>query len=245
MRFARLTCPIFLTAVTLFVSSQIDLRAQVDTISANPNAVMLRHIWAMRGGGAGIVIAALPDINGDGRNEIGVVDNSTGRWRIHSIDSSGAADTLPWTQPSASPEPIQIANLGGQLGTVLLRPTALLDTLPNIRYSADLYRIEQGRIMDTSVLTWRSMFPGLYLGVVRYHSYDLDLDGAEELVISAAFVNRNGITERGGEIWIYRGGADFTVDTPTVIIRDTAHNAFHYDLHIGASTRTSILISSA
>jgi hypothetical protein len=53
---------------------------------------------------------------------------------------------------------------------------------------------------------------------------DLDGDGADELVVVNSIVQRQEIS-RHAEVWIYKGGAGFEVDSPTVIIRDPEENS--------------------
>jgi hypothetical protein len=109
------------------------------------------------------------------------------------------------------------------------RDTFALATL----YDLDFYPIDSGRIAVSPSLHWHSRTNDARLIAPRFHTADLDLDGADEFIIAVPNVVRDSVTTRNGEIWIYRGGAEFQMDTPTVVIRDTAYHGGGFDLHIG------------
>ncbi|MEP7219797.1 MAG: hypothetical protein ABI876_12825, partial [Bacteroidota bacterium] len=50
---------------------------------------------------------------------------------------------------------------------------------------------------------------------------DFDRDGIDDILISTDLSRRNGIGSDTAQVWIYRGGAGFPADTPTVIVKDT------------------------
>jgi hypothetical protein len=214
------------------VAAPVVLFAQrIDTIRTNPDAVLLRRIWTQRGNGIGNAVTALPDLDGDGRDEFAAAE-LRGDWRIYSMDSIGATRTL-WQVPSESPLPLvhgtRLAGESSMIVRVRERDTFALATL----YDLDFYPIDSGRIAVSPSLHWHSRTNDARLIAPRFHTADLDLDGADEFIIAVPNVVRDSVTTRNGEIWIYRGGAEFQMDTPTVVIRDTAYHGGGFDLHIG------------
>ncbi|MCC7439265.1 MAG: hypothetical protein IT211_12295, partial [Armatimonadetes bacterium] len=53
---------------------------------------------------------------------------------------------------------------------------------------------------------------------------DLNKDGYSDLVILFGGFLRAGVRSGVGEVWIYEGGPNFQVDSPTVVLRDTEEN---------------------
>jgi hypothetical protein len=197
----------------LFITTMLSppgASAQVDSISASPNAALLHHIWTQRGGGGqgvGAAVAALWDIDGDGRDEFGVMELGPLIWRVVRLDSAGSEHEI-WRRPTSSPAPLFHGNFRGDGKRMLVhqreRDTALLSTL----YYLDFFDADSGRIADTATLKWESRSPGIRLVGTRFHVADLDLDGADELIVAAPVVVRNGSRSENGEIWIYRGGPE-------------------------------------
>jgi hypothetical protein len=229
-RFAAVTIACLCIAT---VAAPVMLFAQrVDTIRTNPDAVLLRRIWTVRGNGTGAIVAALPDINGDKREEFGVASSGDTLWRIYSFDSIGV-DRVIWSRPAASSLPLLHGRFEGEQSSFLVqvteRDTARLSTL----YDLDFYPIDASGISSASAFHWHSRTNGARLVIPRFHVADLDLDGADEFIIAVPNVVRDSITVRNGEIWIYRGGPGFQMDTPTVVIRDVEIHGNEYKLHIG------------
>jgi hypothetical protein len=204
---------------------------RIDTIRTNPDAVLLRRIWTQGGNGAGNVVAAMPDLNGDGRAEFATAERG-GVWRIFSLDSLQLTRVL-WEIRSESHLPLIHGRLQGDQASLIVRvrerDTALLATL----YDLDIFLVDSGIVALTPSFHWHSRTNGARLIAPRFHTADLDLDGADELIVAVPNVVRNGATERNGEVWIYRGGPDFQTDTPTVVIRDDEIHGNEYKLHIG------------
>jgi hypothetical protein len=89
-----------------------------------------------------------------------------------------------------------------------------------------LFEVDSGRIADSAwnvVDTW-AMNPPVMIALTDAFAVDLDHDGADELIVVAGGARRNGVGSARGEVWIYRGGANFQVDTPAVVIRDDEEN---------------------
>ena len=219
--------------ITLLVVPAV---AQVDSIRANPKAVPLHNIWSQRGNGIGNAVAGLWDINGDGRSEFAVQESNGGTWSVISLDSAGHPHEL-WRHAFGSPQEIFFGDLFGNGRPVLIGDrqvdTAYLGTL----YWLEFFGVDSGRIADTPFATWHSRQPGVHLAGTRFYVGDLDSDGADELIITSPVTNRNDTIRRYGEIWIYRGGPNFTIDTPTVVIRDSEDHGSNFHLSIGRLDR--------
>ncbi|MEP7220013.1 MAG: VCBS repeat-containing protein [Bacteroidota bacterium] len=50
---------------------------------------------------------------------------------------------------------------------------------------------------------------------------DIDHDGSDDFLVSTSGVVKNGIGSDTAQVWVFRGGANFRSDTPTVVIKDT------------------------
>lgn len=211
--------------------------AQVDSIRAGSSVVTLRSIWSKVGpddntrSGVGIVVAALPDLDGDGRAEFGVGELGDQQWRIYGLDALGRARVL-WQRRGASPKPLMSGHFHGD-GRLTFGYPRELDTTIGTLHWLELLSVDSGRIAESPYATWHSLTARERLVAPRYSIADLDLDGADELIVAVPVTVRGGVRETNGEIWIYKGGADFQVDTPTVVIRDASDNGGTYDLHVG------------
>jgi hypothetical protein len=226
-------CRLLVAALLLASSTATPIRSQtVDSIKARPGAVALRSIFSLRGNGAGAAVTSLWDLNADGRVEFGVMEFSTERWIIFGIDSAHIIRRF-WESTARSPDPLFHGDFRGDGHPMLVYPwvrdTAILGRLSFL----DFFTVDSGRIADTPSMTWQSRSPGIRLIACTFQVADLDLDGSDELIVASVASNRDGVSHRGGEIWIYRGGPDFQIDTPSVVIRDSIHNGSDYDLHIG------------
>ena len=83
--------------ITLTLSSTCAIAQPLDTIRASPNAVALRSIWSLRGDsteGVGSQVAALPDIDADGRSEFAVQGFGDYTWRVYSFDALGDVNVV-------------------------------------------------------------------------------------------------------------------------------------------------------
>jgi hypothetical protein len=86
------------------------------------------------------------------------------------------------------------------------------------------HRTDSNRIADSPSVVWDSWLPGqpdVKLSPQDVLSADLNNDGADELIIIAEVVLRNGERRTNPEIWIYKGGADFQVTSPVAVIIDS------------------------
>jgi hypothetical protein len=220
-----------LRAVAAALTLAAPAMAQVDSIRARADAVALRPIWSRYGNQTGNVVADLWDINEDGRSEFAVEDYR-GDWRIFSLDSLGDASVI-WQRPGLSAKPLVHGDIRGAGRHTLVYPRSQNSPTLGTLYWLDFFDADSGRVADTPSMTRQAQAQGCLLRVERVLARDLDLDGADELIVSAAGSWCGDVISVTGEIWIYRGGPGFQVDTPTVIIRDQSDNGNFYDLHIG------------
>jgi hypothetical protein len=229
---ARRSSILFCTILVSIISAVAAWAQRVDPISADPDAVSLRPIWSRTGNGTGIVVAHLWDIDGNGLDEFGVADVGDLSWRIFSLDTASGQAGVLWQHAGSSPQPIAGGRFHGDGRWTLVLPVEV-DTVARTNYYFGFFDVDGGRIADTNRMMWRSYGGPIYLVAVRYHIADLDLDGDDEFIVYAPVVNRDGVSIRNGEIWIYAGGPNFQVETPTVVIRDLEHHGDKYSLNIG------------
>jgi hypothetical protein len=207
-----------------------------DEIEPSDNAVLLRSIWSRRGNGEGTAVAAFRDIDGDGRDDFGVLSRKDLKWRIYGLDEVGASRVL-WQGDAQSPMPIRAANFFGDGRRTFLHPREV-DTLNDLGRSATYFYghfhdLGSGQIEDTPFAIWTSWEEEGYQGGVQFFAEDLDLDGDDEFIVASTAEWRSGTTTFNGRITIYAGGPDFQIHTPTVVIRETKYNANEYFLHLG------------
>ncbi|HVZ40293.1 MAG TPA: hypothetical protein VHI13_13520 [Candidatus Kapabacteria bacterium] len=201
------------------------MRAQPpDTIVANPKAQVLRRIWSIAGNQAGgdqvgTGIGSVSDVNGDGIDDFAVCFGTAGEWRVYYGGRDSIRHTPAWIAPQTGavpPHPV----VGDFWGT-----GHKAVGFGHGDYTLRIFRTDSGHfseapvILDPGTMTpFTHIFPEDILGA------DLDGDGADELIIYSAGVSRAGDGSRYPEVWIYRGGPNFQVDTPTVILKDTESN---------------------
>ncbi len=207
-------------AATIVAQSQ-----PVTTVTANPAAVTLRVYWGLSGSPGDYIgdrLAGLPDLDGDGYDEFLMFANApyNGYQLFHGGADGPRRDTTT-----------QLENMGAQIDPVVG------DFYGNGQKSVVLYRVEHrgdkgwlrtfvgvfaldsGRIADTARAMWDS-WPGtdplVLLSDVA--AADLDGDGDDELILFSATAYHDGGWRDNGEIWIYEGGPNFTLDTPAVVL---------------------------
>jgi hypothetical protein len=198
--------------------------AQSDTITQNPNAKPFNRIWSIAGrdgNKVGDAITGLPDINGDGINEFAVASWTDEPWRIFFGAPIGSISHTPSqvlkSVGGIGGRPLPVGNFWGDGNRTIAFATGV-----DPKYI--FLRIDTARKMiDTipvAILDPTKMNPVVHLSsLVDAIASDLDGDGADEFIITQGGMLRDGKPPRRGEIWIYRGGPNFQVDTPTVIIR--------------------------
>jgi hypothetical protein len=224
----------WITVVAIMVVATGCAIAQSDTITANPNAVKLRRIWMVRGGTAGGErvgggVGSIGDIDGDGLSEFAVHFGRLGQWRVYKGASPAPSTEHMWRLDSGSVEPPYpvVGDFWGTghkaVGFGVFHPSIEFDQ----HFYFSLFRTESGSLPDTpsAVLDpYRTMAPAVIPGVHDMLVADLDGDGADELIVVVYRLFRNNVESSNAELWIYKGGPDFQLDTPTVIVRDPEAN---------------------
>jgi len=79
----------------------------------------------------------------------------------------------------------------------------------------------------------RTAWPGLAVSIREYYAADLDLDGDDELIVAVPGTLIGQVRDLRPEIWIFEGGANFQLDTPTVVLKDDEENDRTFHISIG------------
>jgi hypothetical protein len=96
-----------------------------------------------------------------------------------------------------------------------------------IYYELHIFSTDSNKLdtIPTVILSMLKMKPPLQETIARaITAADLDGDGDDELVMMFGGRYSNGDLSRKPEVWIFRGGPDFQVDTPTVVLQDSQEN---------------------
>lgn len=217
------------------LSAVVSLAQPSDTIRPNPKAVQLRQIWGVQGGAtSGVAVGSgfggLGDIFGTGYGAWVVADSrdtpTRSTWRVYPGGPEPLGTTPVWAFDNSGAVPPYHPVVGDFTGTghnVVGFIRGISDTTggdPFPRYF--LFRTDSNRLDSVAsyVLDTRMMSPSLKLYIADIQSGDLDTDGSDELIVLMEGIIRNDSIIRRSQVWIYRGGADFQVDTPTVILED-------------------------
>ena len=219
---------VFCVAVPYPTAAQV-----ADTLRPHPNVQALRKIWEKGGDHEnarfGLGFGGLGDIYGLGRSAWGITTAEPYYWRIYTWDTT--ADTAALMQSfyffgEGTGSPV-VGNFYGTGHNVVGLHRAYTDSTVNREnYQIHLFRSDSNRI-DTVP---SAIFNGLHLNPLIYtipaviQAVDLNQDGADELIMFVGGVQRGSVLSRKPEVWIYKGGPDFQVDTPTVILHDTEAN---------------------
>ncbi|MBS1911517.1 MAG: hypothetical protein JST22_05995 [Bacteroidetes bacterium] len=203
-----------------------------DTIITNPKAELLRSVWAVYGNAAGgdyvgQGIGAIPDINGDGIAEFAVYYGAVHEWRIY-YGSAGTIPTTPSVTLRGYGSMTSHAVAGDFWGTghpAVVLPRTVRDTFngkPTDFWTLEFLRSESGGLdtIPSLRLDPRMMNPRTLWTAEQIEGIDLDGDGADELIVYLPGLFRGTVPNYNPEVWIYRGGSNFQVDSPTVILRD-------------------------
>jgi hypothetical protein len=223
--------------VLLLLVLPCTLHAQrIDTIKANPDAKPLRKIWEVTGGefGGGRVgdgFGSVSDINGDSLEDWAVHYGTASEWHIFYGSRDEELSTTPVTI---------IDTIAGALGHPVVGDFWGTDHkaigFPSGGTALRIFRTDSLRL-DTVESAWfnpQAMSPTTSLSIKELAAGDLDNDGDDELIIFSSGAIRSGNISRKPEVWIFRGGPEFQVDTPTVILRDTEENdAAGYQMFTG------------
>ncbi len=219
------TLSLISTALVGIAPIRMSAQPVVQEITANPKAVQLRKIWEVTGGEfgggeAGAGFGSIGDVNSDGIQDFAVHYGDLNEWHIY-YGGPEPLDTTP-------------ARILRGLGVVPGYPVAgdfwgtghKAVAFPNIdakvAYGLSIFRTDSNRLheLPAAVLAPSKMVPPVRFSLRAFASADLDGDGADELILFIPGAYRNDVPFPRPEIWIYRGGPSFQVDTPTVVLRD-------------------------
>ena len=208
-------------------------QAQTSTITADPEAEALRTIWQVTGGLAGgdevgQDAVGLGDLFGTGRGVWGVYYGKLLQWKLFRHDSDTIAkDTVAFKTIKNSGS-IWVGEFWGKGEKGVVMYTGSSDTTGGeTKYFQELhaFHVSADTISDSiaTMMNSRTMTPRTRMSISKYGvmAADLNNDGADELVMAIP----GAVTDTGNrynpEIWIFKGGPDFRLDSPTVIVTDT------------------------
>jgi hypothetical protein len=208
----------------------------VEEVTANPAAQQLRQIWRVTGGefGGGEVgdgFGSCGDINSDGIEDFAVHYGTALQWRIY-YGGKEPLDTTPvriLDSLGAIPSHPVVGDFWGTGHKAVGFPWGSTESINGntvYYYELHIYRTDSNRLSEAPVLNLalKQMEPPVQSQPVAIEAADLDSDGADELILLFAGITHNMVSTRRPEVWIYRGGPNFQVDTPTVILRDDSTN---------------------
>ncbi|KXK57043.1 MAG: T9SS type A sorting domain-containing protein [Chlorobi bacterium] len=213
-----------------------------DTILPNPNAVLLRKIWMIRGEttgpnaytAVGQAAGALPDINNDSLSEFVVRVGKADQWRVY-LGRYPYPDTIPfWTFTGDSTSPPRPAyplfgNLKGGNQQFLCLGQHRFHDSPE-RYRLYIFSITNGiiePIPSDTLDPLQTMNPPVNIAPTTGYIINLDQETGDELVLTAEVTLRNKQRSTNAELWFFKGGPDFQVNQPTKIIVDPDENDDH------------------
>ncbi len=220
------------------------LHAQpADTITRNPNAVQLRAVWQKYGTRdnqyVGYGIGGIPDINGDSIAEFSV--NTADGLMIYDgsrgVLSDSPSAVLQIGQPDS--KRVVTGNFWGTGHTAIAGIRGEEEVINGTTFYHTLvyvYRTDVGHVdtMPASILDPRRMTPRTRMAnPIDIVGADLDGDGTDEMILLTGGVDRAGVNLRKFEVWIYKGGPNFQLDSPTVIIRGEHEREGATALYIG------------
>jgi len=218
-----------LIAVLLLSAGALDAQS-VDTIRANPNAVTLRQFWRVDGTAGEQVVGAgygpLGDVFHTGASAWAVMANGLRECAIYSYDTATKTvqlrqiirDHIASTVTPLSPVPI-VGNFFGNDSLLVM-----LDHRPSIHH---FFAIGDS-LIDTVprfVLT---------VSIIDAKVADLDNDGADDLILLGA-------TSQANFLWVYRGGPEFNVATPTISVQTKALGQYLFVADVNADHRLDIV----
>ncbi|MCC7437161.1 MAG: VCBS repeat-containing protein, partial [Armatimonadetes bacterium] len=229
------------TTIALFfllATASMTLHAQsTDTIVPNPKAVLLKRIWMIRGssGGGeqiGMGAGSVEDVNHDSLSDVAVYRARDARWNLYLGDRKTGATASSWVFDSSASVPAYptVGYFFGDSQQIVGFPRyERTDTLGRAQFflKYSLFKVEGGSLQSEPFMVFdpsATILSGGELSVSDIVARDLDNDGDDELILVFGAFLREGVRSSIGEIWIYEGGPNFQVDSPTVVLRDIESN---------------------
>lgn len=227
-------------------TSPATLQAQSSVITPNPDAQPLRKIWELggrMGDRMGSGFGSVGDINGDSLDDFAVSESRQALWHVFYGRRGSALSTTPvWTFDSSGavlsyPIHGNFLGTGRQMVGFHQSTTELSNGRTIYYYHLYLFRTDSFRLdtLNPLVLNLGAMNPRIQSTPLEINVFDLDRDGYDELVLYFNHIRRyDTIIDAHPQVWIYRGGPAFQVDSPTVIIRDAEEqDDYGFQIHIG------------
>ncbi len=214
----------------LLATASLPLYAQpvVEPITQNPDAVLLRRIWTVTGNDGDRVgqgCGPVGDINGDSITDFAVQFGLASQWRVY-LGGSPAPTTEPvWVGDSLFGEisyPIYGDFFDNDNVVVAFSDFIPIEQsgtrAPQLRF----FRAADGTLSDSAMLV-QDMYSRskIRLSMDVVLAANMDGESGDELIIANGGVRRQEPFIRIPEIWLYRGGSGFQVDTPSYIVYDT------------------------
>lgn len=180
------------------------------------------------GDGAGSV----HDVNNDSLTDIAVYRGREERWDIYLGDRTTGATPSIWNFDSSASVPAyptvgyffgdsqQVVGFPRYERTDSLGRTQFFLKYSFFKVAGEVLQSEPFMVFDPSA----TILSGGELSVSDILALDLDKDGDDELIVGVAATLIGDVLSNQGLIWIFEGGPNFQVDSPTVVLRDTEEN---------------------
>ena len=210
-----------------------------DTILPNPNAVLLRKIWMIRGettgpnagGMVGDGAGTLGDLNGDSLTDFAVRSAKNGQWHIYFGADPAPDTTSQWSckSPGGLDQPVIGDFWGNQQTHIGFLQYRKGDTNNSSQVFFQLYLFaDSGATLATQPTIIldpeATMEKGLLFVPHDIEAHNLDHQTGDELVVTTPVTLRNKQRSTNAELWFFKGGPDFQVNQPTKIIVDPDEN---------------------
>ena len=243
------TLPVPALAALLFIGAfflvALPAHSQNEIVQ-NPEAVLLRNVWMVQGSpgdrvGAGI--GSVGDINGDLIGDFAVLSGRTSRWSLFYGGVGDTIETPAWTFDDAIAQPAhpvrgQFWGPSPQESGVgfMRREQVFIGDRTRYFHRLFVYRNEDGALEDEATLVLdpeETIAERLEYQPVEVYAADLDLDQDDELIVIVSVTLIDQVADKRAEVWIFEGGPDFQLDTPSVVLKDTEENYTNFNATIG------------
>ncbi|MEZ4785167.1 MAG: VCBS repeat-containing protein [Candidatus Kapaibacterium sp.] len=234
------TAALVLLSVLQFTLSEPASSQVVEEIRANPELWTLRSIWKVTGTysgeGVGAGIGSVGDLNKDGLGDFAyyTIDPPVvgGIWRVHYGSEGGPSKDTAWVFGQGAggvSHPVVGKFRGDDSHDVGFLSYRWVDSgkTTDFYFQLRFFAVENDSLRSVPSYTWD---PGLTMDSNWFTfpndflAMDMDQSEGDELVMVSSVSLRNRVRSQVGEIWLYKGGADFQVDQPTHVIVDQEEN---------------------
>ncbi|MCB9215999.1 MAG: VCBS repeat-containing protein [Ignavibacteria bacterium] len=226
------TAALVLLSVLQFTLSELASSQVVEEIRANPELWTLRSIWKVTGVNSGDrvgdAVGQFVNVDEDEYMDFIVHYGKESTWRVYRGNSPKPDTVSYWEAVISAPQPSYavIGNFEGNESRYFVSGQYRIQDDPD-RYLLYFYRIAAGSIESSpsKVLNpVETIEPSVLISATDVIAEDMDGVVGDELILSTGITVREGVRSQVGEIWLYKGGADFQVDQPTHVIVDEQAN---------------------